>query len=182
MDDNLRKTLYMYAILFLVIGGINWGLVGTLNRDLVKMLFKNNTNLQNVIYILIGLSALYVAFDRNTYLPFLGDTVLPCSMINETHPEDSTLNVTINTKPDAKVIYWASTPKNRKLMKLQNWKSAYNEFENSGVAIADHDGLAILKLKKPQPYKVRNMKLDPHIHYRVCNNSGMMDQIKTIYV
>ncbi len=50
------------AIVLLVIGGLNWGLVGLLNIDLVAMLLGTMTLLAKVVYTLVGLSAVYVGF------------------------------------------------------------------------------------------------------------------------
>ena len=44
--------------LVLVIGGINWGLVGLFNYDVVAALFGPMSVISRLIYILVGLSAL----------------------------------------------------------------------------------------------------------------------------
>ena len=46
----------------LIIGGLNWGLVGLLDINLVTMLFGDMTLLARVVYALVGLSALYAIF------------------------------------------------------------------------------------------------------------------------
>jgi len=43
-----------------IIGGLNWGLVGIANLDLVKLLFGSIPILQTIVYVLVGLSALYM--------------------------------------------------------------------------------------------------------------------------
>lgn len=48
------------AITLLVIGGINWGLIGFFGFDLVAAIFGEFTGLTRVIYALVGLSALYM--------------------------------------------------------------------------------------------------------------------------
>lgn len=55
------KMVSMVAMLLLVVGGLNWGLVGLLNLNLVWMLFGWMPMLVNLIYILVGVSAVYVA-------------------------------------------------------------------------------------------------------------------------
>ena len=47
------------AILLVIIGGLNWGLVGLLNMNLVEMLLGTIPVLVQIIYILVGLAALY---------------------------------------------------------------------------------------------------------------------------
>jgi len=54
------RGLYSVAILLLVIGGLNWGLVGLLNFDLVATIFGTISLITRVVYILVGVSAVYV--------------------------------------------------------------------------------------------------------------------------
>jgi hypothetical protein len=49
------------AIILLIVGGLNWGLVGLFGFDLVRAIFGDMTALTRLIYILVGLSALYIA-------------------------------------------------------------------------------------------------------------------------
>ena len=55
------KTMDILAAVLLVVGGLNWGLVGALNFDLVATLFGPLTPMSRVVYILVGLAALYQA-------------------------------------------------------------------------------------------------------------------------
>jgi uncharacterized membrane protein YuzA (DUF378 family) len=48
----------MVAWWLLLIGGLNWGLVGLLNLDLVAMLLGAGSLLSRVVYVLVGVSAL----------------------------------------------------------------------------------------------------------------------------
>ena len=54
------KNLDIVAAILLVVGGLNWGLVGSLNFDLVESIFGTSI-LASIVYILVGLSALYQA-------------------------------------------------------------------------------------------------------------------------
>ncbi len=58
------STLKIIAIWLLIIGGLNWGLVGLLDLDLVAMIFGEMTLLARIVYILVGVSAVYVALDQ----------------------------------------------------------------------------------------------------------------------
>lgn len=61
------KSLRTIAFVLLIIGGLNWGLVGLLNGfDVVKLLFGAVPFLQNLVYVLVGLSALYLIFAKGT--------------------------------------------------------------------------------------------------------------------
>ncbi|HQF41228.1 MAG TPA: DUF378 domain-containing protein [Candidatus Paceibacterota bacterium] len=54
------KALDWLAIILTIIGGINWGLVGLFGFDLVASLFGMMTVLSRVIYVVVGLAALYM--------------------------------------------------------------------------------------------------------------------------
>ncbi|UCD74956.1 MAG: DUF378 domain-containing protein [Phycisphaerales bacterium] len=57
------KALDIIAAVLLVIGGLNWGLWGAFEFDLVAAILGGNTAvLSKVIYIVVGLAALYQAF------------------------------------------------------------------------------------------------------------------------
>lgn len=47
------------ALILVIIGAINWGLVGLMGLDLVATLFGIGTTLAKVVYVLVGLSGLY---------------------------------------------------------------------------------------------------------------------------
>lgn len=49
------------ALILLVVGGLNWGLVGLFDFDLVAAIFGNMTALSRVIYAVVGICAVYVA-------------------------------------------------------------------------------------------------------------------------
>lgn len=65
---NKLSTLDWVALVLVVIGGLNWGLVGAMNLDLVSTIFGDMTVLSRIVYGLVGLSAIYVAIS----LPKLG--------------------------------------------------------------------------------------------------------------
>ena len=47
------------AMILMIVGGINWGLVGAFNFDLVATLFGQMSTLSRIVYVLVGLAALY---------------------------------------------------------------------------------------------------------------------------
>lgn len=55
------NALNKIALLLTIIGGLNWGLVGVANFNLVTFLFGASI-LTNIVYILVGLSALVLIF------------------------------------------------------------------------------------------------------------------------
>lgn len=56
------NTLDWVAFILVVIGGLNWGLVGLLELDLVALIFGSIPILMKLVYILVGLSALYMIY------------------------------------------------------------------------------------------------------------------------
>jgi len=52
------------AFVLMVIGALNWGLVGLFQFDLVATIFGDMSTLSRIIYTLVGLSALYSIFAR----------------------------------------------------------------------------------------------------------------------
>lgn len=55
------KTLDVIAAILLVIGGLNWFLVGAFDFDLVKYVFSNSF-IEKATYIIVGLAAFYQIF------------------------------------------------------------------------------------------------------------------------
>ena len=56
-----KKLIPLAALVVLIIGGLNWGLVGLFNVNLVSSLFGNGTFLARAIYTLVGVAAVYTA-------------------------------------------------------------------------------------------------------------------------
>ena len=53
------KGLDYTALTLVIIGAINWGLIGFFRFDLVAWLFGSLTLLSRIIYALVGISGLY---------------------------------------------------------------------------------------------------------------------------
>jgi len=47
------------TLVLLIVGGLNWGLVGLFDFDLVAALFGEMSALSRIVYSLVGLSALW---------------------------------------------------------------------------------------------------------------------------
>lgn len=182
MNGYMHKKLVALAVLLLVIGGLNWGYVAFTGKDLISYLFGKGL-ITNSIFLAVGLAALALAFYRDTYLPFLGTTVMPCSLVDVRTPEGADFEAKVLAKPGAKVLYWAAEPDNKDLQTVQDYKHAYLGFRNAGVAVADSDGTATIKVRKPQPYTVPlKGELEAHIHYRVCEGDGFLGRVETVGV
>ena len=55
------KKLDVVAAVLLVIGGLNWGLIGAAQFDLVATLFGEMSPLSKTVYLLVGIAAVYQA-------------------------------------------------------------------------------------------------------------------------
>lgn len=56
------SALDWVATILVIVGGLNWGLVGAFHLDLVALIFGPMSMLSKIVYILVGLSAVYMAF------------------------------------------------------------------------------------------------------------------------
>lgn len=54
-----QSVLGSIALALVIIGAINWGLVGLFGIDIVAALFGDMTTLSRIVYVLIGLAGLY---------------------------------------------------------------------------------------------------------------------------
>lgn len=50
------------AVILVIVGGLNWGLVGLFKFDLVATIFGDMSILSRIVYGLVGLAALYMIF------------------------------------------------------------------------------------------------------------------------
>lgn len=58
---NKLSVLDWVALVLVIVGGLNWGLVGAMDFDLVATIFGDMSSLSRVVYVLVGLSAVYLA-------------------------------------------------------------------------------------------------------------------------
>jgi len=56
------KTLSVICLVLMIIGAINWGLVGLFGFNLVEYLFGVTSALSRVIYVLVGLAGIFGIF------------------------------------------------------------------------------------------------------------------------
>jgi uncharacterized membrane protein YuzA (DUF378 family) len=172
----------MALVIIVLIGSINWGLIGLFDVDLVDSfasLFgcRNSYNISKVIYIMVGIAAVLLAIRRDTYLPFLGEAVMPNPKSDFT-PEGELISKNIyNLPPNTKVVYWAAQSANKI---INNPYDAYGDYSNHGVTTSDNNGNAILKVRAPAQYRVgMKGKLPKHIHYRYWTQNGMASRLYT---
>lgn len=56
---NHLKTVDYIALTLVIIGCLNWGLIGFFNFDLVRMIFGDMTAISRIIYGIVGIAGIY---------------------------------------------------------------------------------------------------------------------------
>ena len=176
---------HILLVTLVIIGSINWGahalgynFVDILSQELNK-LFKSNIPINNIIYIIVAFAGLILASRQTTWLPFLGETVLPESLIPLKTIPTSDKTIQINTLPNVKIAYWTALNKGDHTIVNQ----AYGNYENSGVVMSDSNGIAVLPIMTGTGYTLPSGCILPrHIHYRVIGhyNNSMIGKVNTI--
>jgi uncharacterized membrane protein YuzA (DUF378 family) len=182
-DYNTQFCLVRFRILVLfivIIGSLNWGAVA-FGYNLVELL-SNTINpdyhIDKIIYIIVAVCGILMALSRNTWLPFLGCTALPDAVISLKTPK-SDMTVKVKVMPNAKVVYWAAFGKDKK---DQHVTEAYADYSNSGVVMADSNGIAQLSIIEGGPYHTSYKTNPRHIHYRVSReHGGMLGPVETVF-
>lgn len=63
------KVIDTIALILIIIGAINWGLIGLFNFNLVDTIFGTMSIISRIIYILVGISGVWgikLIFDKNS--------------------------------------------------------------------------------------------------------------------
>jgi uncharacterized membrane protein YuzA (DUF378 family) len=176
-----KHLIFLVSMGLLVASALNWFFLAIFDVNALETLF--GTTIARVLYILVGIAAISIMFFRDSYLPFLGPMVAPCSVLQNREPPGATKSVKVLVPANGKVVYWAAEPASENLKSVKTALEAYQKYENAGVTTANADGIAILKVRDPQSYTVPFMgKLESHVHYRVCGDSGFMGRVNTAYI
>lgn len=56
------STIDWIAVVLVIIGALNWGLIGLFGYDLVKSLFGDSSTLTKIIYDIVALAGLYMIY------------------------------------------------------------------------------------------------------------------------
>ncbi len=142
--------------------------------------FRKRGFVDKVIYGVFAICAIILAFDRTTWLPFLGNTVLPSAVVPlKTNVGDTVVDVKV--APGSKVAFWAAKPGANPETKVEQ---AYDDYSNSGVVLANDLGVATLTFNKGTEYVVPSGKqLKSHVHYREFNDKvGMVGPVKSVFI
>lgn len=140
----------------------------TYGYNLIKSKLGQYEKAAGVIIIAIGL---YWMFNRDYYLPFLGQCAMPPSLIQEVTQVKVDGKVPVRLTglpPNTQILYWAAIPENKNDNKILGPKEAYGTYKNSGITFSNELGEAFARVDCPSNYSVGllKMQLSKHIHYR----------------
>ena len=54
------NVIIFIAKVLVIVGALNWGLVGAMNFDLIERIFGHRTTMSRILYILVGISAIFL--------------------------------------------------------------------------------------------------------------------------
>jgi hypothetical protein len=143
-----------------------------------------------ILSFIVIISSIYLATNRDTYLPFLGKTILPQPLTkSEKIPEGANVDYILNLNGysnGSKVFYWGAKLNNKKGI-TPNPLDIYGDFTNSGISTVKNEK-AIIKFYCPDKYSVKsshknNSNHYHDIHYRIeCPDTGILSSIRTVKV
>jgi hypothetical protein len=151
---------------------------------------KGKLGLYQIAALSAGVAAVLLIFQKDFWLPFLGDTVLPLDLIPvKDIKQEGGLTLQVDAPRHSKVIYWAAQSiGNLDISTAIGPKQAYGDYSNSGVVLADDNNKATINVHPPRGYTVEKplrgkMTLPRHIHYRVADPTGAwIGPVQTIFV
>ena len=170
----MKQRIHMLAMILVLVYGFTSALMTLLGAKCgIMMRLIAGATVAASVWLLI---------QRDVYLPFLGQTFVPHVFLkDELAPREADVTTTIDVDAEdgSKVLYWAAQPG---ASIAANPRDAYGSFDNAGIAIV-RGKQATLKFKCPTEYNVPTMKLNRHVHYRVCcDKMGMIGSVQTLWV
>lgn len=175
-----------FAIMLVLMGAVNWGTT-SVGYNLVEMIITkinqyvdiSNFKLEKIIYLSIALAAIYLGTNRDFWLPFLGDTVMPETLVPLQKNFKYDTELTVKVTPNTKVAFWAANPHDN----TPEVMDAYGKYNNSGVVMSNDEGIATLRVIKGSGYNVPSGRyIKPHVHYReIGGDYAMMGPVMTRY-
>lgn len=156
------NKIYLFCLVVVILSSINWGIVGLANVSLFEVAISNK-NVRYVIYMLIGLCALYLCFQKSLWYPEESMSVLPSKLITVSDPVKYTHIIKIKAKKGKKIVYWLD---------------GNDDDTNYGAVIAEQDNFARIKLDIKDNSKDNNTKL----YYRKYSTNSKIGEVKNINI
>jgi len=178
----LEIHMQLLARFLLVLGGINYLTLHFFQKSLLGYLHYPIAI--RAVTLAIGGAALYFAFNRDYYLPFLGKCVIP---VGEGKPQGELKSVRLSGLPaNTNVIFWAAKSGNSV---VPNPMDAYGDYSNSGIVKSDGSGQAVIQIACPTAYSVSKFgfikkDLSKHVHFRyeLPEYRGIFSRVMTKYL
>lgn len=179
-----------FARIILILGGLNYLYMGIFSKTGFLFLTTPtiSKNILNIIFIIIGLSALYLFFNRDYYLPFLGETIVPTISPLKKNSKDIFKTTIKNLPANSTVIYWAARSGKDVSLMIDPY-IAYGDYTNSGVVKSNEKGEAEIEYECPVKYQISKFGimrkyLHRHIHYRYMDPRlpGFLSDVKTLFL
>ena len=177
MKNNF--DVYMHMIAMILILGYS------MFYAILVMMYPNILSILKLISIIVIVFCIYLIVNKNTFLPFLGSTVMPPILFTQDitpHGASETYVLNLENVPDGtRVIYWgALSSDDTKASPTE----AYGDYSNTGVT-GVKENKATIYFNCPGEYNVSEFSktIKRHIHYRLIQpDSPMMSQVYTTYV
>ena len=134
-----------------------------------------------VVSAIVVCAVVFLAVQRDTYLPFLGQTALPKNLLRpltDKKAGDIVVKIDVDAPDDSLVVYWASKPSTAI---FESPRVAYADSENIGVSVVKAKSTTFY-VACPASYKVPMKTIRPHIHYRIIMSHGLISAVKTVNV
>ena len=183
MNDLFKKDIYIHmAIVFVTF-------LYTLTIS-IYILFNDDYNIFiRIISIFIIAIIIFLSAKKETFLPFLGLTFIPYTLICEPKvPKGANLSYTIDMsdyEDGTKIIYWAANNNPDNLKIIEDPFIAYKDFNNVGVSVVKN-GKANVQIFCPNKYKVKKVFdkiLERHFHYRIIfKDNGFLSPVMTVNI
>lgn len=169
----------MVVIFVVMLAAASWLFLGAIMDEMPLML--------RLVMIIVGVLAVVVMPNRDLYLPFLGETVIPASILQDTQPRGNVVVAIDHLPPRSKVIFWAAGAGAAGTAggAAASPQVAYKDSLNGGIVTTDDEGIAYVTLVCPQQYKVNRLGIDKvlpkHVHFRfeIPSKPGLFSAVHT---
>jgi len=156
-----HNIIYLFCLIVVILASINWGIVGAFNISLFEVVIGNK-NIRQVIYMVIGLSALYLCFQKSLWFPEYAESMLSDKLVDIKNLIKYTHIIKIKAKNGKKIIYWTD--------------DNINDNKNCGAAISEKDNFARIKLD------IKDKSKQVKLYYRKCNANNKIGEVKIINI
>lgn len=189
----MKFTLYLISIVLLLAGAINSGICGLTGTNVISVISNGIFGvdiLSSFFYTIIGICAVYLASKPQTYMPFIGETIVPAYVLPDSNNKnravyidgikykfDTLVHIKVPYADAISIIYWASKP-----FKTE-YSTAYGDFANSGIANVINKR-ASLYIICPEKLHANRLGIIPHtfskyVNYRIVYKNGLLSEIMT---